>query len=202
MNILKDVDFIEIGTSDFDSLAQTCADNEVGISIEPLKYYLDRLPTKTNVTKINCAISFNNTEGDITIYYVPSEVIEENKLPQMLKGCNSISGYHYWHRKLEIEHLVQKQTVHQIPIAKVLAENNVGKIKYLKIDTEGGDCFILEHLFEYLKDKPKDFYPKKIKFESNAHTEKAQIHKTIELYKTAGYVVHYQDVEDTILILQ
>ena len=32
-------DFIEIGTSDFDTLLETTT-NKIGISIEPLKYYL------------------------------------------------------------------------------------------------------------------------------------------------------------------
>ena len=44
-------DFIEIGTSDFDTLIQKCSDDSVGLSIEPLKSHLDRLLNKPNVKK-------------------------------------------------------------------------------------------------------------------------------------------------------
>jgi hypothetical protein len=202
MTTLIDIDFIEIGTSDFESLAQSCRDSEVGISIEPIKYYLDRLPNKTNVTKINCAISFDNSEGSITVHYVPSDVITANNLPAMLKGCNSISGYHYQHKKLNIEHLVVTETVTQIPISKLLEDNKIGKIGHLKIDTEGGDCYILEHLYNYLKDKDRMFYPSQITFESNQLTDRALVFSTIELFRTLGYRVQHQDTENTILELQ
>ena len=36
-----DYDFIEIGTSDFNTCIQTCKDSEIGLSIEPLKIYID-----------------------------------------------------------------------------------------------------------------------------------------------------------------
>ena len=39
-------DFIEIGTCDCDTLIQECNNTTYGISIEPLKFYLDMLPKK------------------------------------------------------------------------------------------------------------------------------------------------------------
>ena len=48
----KYYDFIEIGTYD----------------LEPIKFYLDRLPNKKNVTKVNAAISEYN--GFIDIYHI------------------------------------------------------------------------------------------------------------------------------------
>ena len=45
-------DFIEVGTSDFDTLIQDATDNCIGLCIEPIKFYLDRLPNKPNVKKI------------------------------------------------------------------------------------------------------------------------------------------------------
>ena len=52
-------DFIEIGTSDYDTLIQQCGDDEIGLSIEVVKSYIDRLPEKKNVKKINCGISID-----------------------------------------------------------------------------------------------------------------------------------------------
>ena len=40
-------DFVEIGTSDFNTLLQSSKDQR-GLSIEPLKIYLDKLPNKKN----------------------------------------------------------------------------------------------------------------------------------------------------------
>lgn len=61
---MKKLDFIEIGTSDFETLIQTCDDNTYGLSIEPIKKYIDRLPNRPNVVKIN-AVEFIkiDTEG-------------------------------------------------------------------------------------------------------------------------------------------
>jgi hypothetical protein len=45
------LDYIEIGTSDFDTLVQST--NLKGISIDPLSIYLDNLPNKNNNTKLS-----------------------------------------------------------------------------------------------------------------------------------------------------
>lgn len=158
---MRDIDWIEIGTSDFETLIQTAPDSEIGFSVEPLSYYLHRLPTRMNVTKVNCAISFDNTETPIEIYYIPGNIIDKQNLPQMLRGCNSVGKYHYYHKHLNLEHLVVKETVPQIPIAKFLAQHNIRGIKHLKIDTEGGDCYILNNLLDYLKDLTTEYWPKK-----------------------------------------
>ena len=84
------LDYIEIGTSDFDALVEKHEGN--GISIEPLKFYLDALPKKENNIKINAAVS--NFIGKIKVYYIhPNDIINYN-LPSWVRGCNSISEPH------------------------------------------------------------------------------------------------------------
>ena len=39
----KHIGFLEVGTSDFNTLIQTVSDDISGISMEPLKFYLDNL---------------------------------------------------------------------------------------------------------------------------------------------------------------
>ena len=85
------LDFIEIGTSDFDTEIQK-KDKKRGISIEPIKYYLDKLPDKENCIKIESAISDNN--NPVKIYYISEENIKKYKFPLWFKGCNSINNYH------------------------------------------------------------------------------------------------------------
>jgi len=201
MNFL-DLDFIEIGTSDFDTLIESANENTKGLSVEPLKYYLDKLPNKKNVKKINCAIAFDDIEKECTIYYLPENIIQENKLQYWFKGCNSINDYHQAHKIFKVEHLVQTITTKQIPISKLLIENNVRKIKHLKIDTEGGDCDILFNLKNYLQDKSNDFYPNMITFETNELTNKQKLKNVIEIYNKIGYIIKKIDESNTILIKQ
>ena len=89
---LIDLDFLEIGTSDVDTLIQECDDNTVGISVEPIKYYIDKLPNKKNVIKVNSAITGDNVPKNtkIKIFYIPFDIIINENLPIYLRGCNSI----------------------------------------------------------------------------------------------------------------
>ena len=54
---MKDVDFIEIGTSDFWTIIESADDSMIGFSIDPLQMYLDNLPNKPNVQKCCLAIT-------------------------------------------------------------------------------------------------------------------------------------------------
>lgn len=197
---LIDYDFIEIGTSNFETLIQTCKDTDVGISVEPIKYYLDMLPNKPNVKKINKAIS--NRSGSIQIFYLPEHLIPILGVPIYLKGCNSVDDYHYQHRLCNVTEHVCKEWVDVIPISKLLKDNNVRKVHFLKIDTEGHDCIIMSDLYNYLleKNNEKNYYPSKIQFESNILTSKELVDHTINLFQSIGYIVEYRDL-DTMLVL-
>ena len=60
--------FVEIGTADFDTCAHSCSENAVGLSIEPVPLYFNRLPSRQNISKSMCAIS--DTRGVGKMYYV------------------------------------------------------------------------------------------------------------------------------------
>jgi hypothetical protein len=193
---LSDLDFIEIGTSNFDTLIQTCTPTSRGISVDAIKYYIDCLPSKENVKKVNIAIS--NTRGILDVYYIPEDVIISKKLPNWFKGCNCINKFHPLHISHKVTDLVVIDKVNVITPAELLYTNSVRGVSYLKIDTEGHDCIILESLYDYITDLPLTFYPKKILFESNEHTPASSVTKIIELYKSIGYVVESRGY-DTIL---
>ena len=187
--------FIEIGTSNFDTLIQKANNNTVGLSVEPMTHYLDQLPNKDNVKKINCAVSFDNTEADVKIYFIPESVIKENSLSHWLVGCNSINGYHPAHENYK--HLVTTKVIKQIPIRKLFEDNNVTSLDLLKIDTEGGDSKILTHFFDYIKEKK--LYPKKIQFESNKLTPEQDVNTVIAMYESLGYKVTKRNKHNTSL---
>ena len=189
--------FIEIGTSNFDTLIQKASNTTVGLSVEPMTHYLEQLPNKDQVTKVNCAVAFDNTEADVEIYFIPESVIKENNLSHWLVGCNSINGYHPAHKGHE--QLVITKTIKQIPISKLFDNNNVTSLDLLKIDTEGGDSKILTHLFPYIKEK--NIYPKKIQFETNKLTPENEINSVISLYESVGYKVTKRNKHNTSLEL-
>jgi FkbM family methyltransferase len=184
-------DFIEIGTSDFDTLIQTATNTTRGISIEPIQYYLDRLPNPANVVKLCCAVSPNNQTAMLEIYYVPDNVIQAQGLPNWLRGCNSIGAYHLQHKKLGIQHLVKITHVPCYPLEKILTQYQVTELDLLKIDTEGRDCDILLNLFGYLKSCPTTAYPKQILFESNELADPTQVELVKSRFLDIGYrVIH------------
>lgn len=189
-----DYDFVEIGTSDFDTLIETATDQTIGLSVEPIQQYLDNLPNKQNVTKVCAAISVDGTSNDAQIYYIHPSVIEENHHHQLLRGCNKIGGYHphqlnHPSIKHDLTGLVNCDTIKQITVSQLYEEYNIHQIKFLKIDTEGYDCDILQYWLEYLKGKDNSFYPNKIMLETNTLTSKQYVFQTIEDYMNIGYSV-------------
>ena len=193
-------DFVEIGTSDFDTLIETATDATQGLSIEPVRYYLDRLPDRPGVRKIWSAISADNVKSILQVYYVPESVIEEKGLPYWLRGCNSVGDYHLQHRELGIEHLVETSHVPCWPIGELFEREQVTELDLLKLDTEGQDCAILLHLATWLSTQPATTRPSKIIFESNELALPAQVELVITLFVNMGYSLIRSDY-DTVLEL-
>lgn len=197
---MVDYDFIEIGTSISDTLIEKASDTTIGLSIEPIKKYIDMLPNKKNVTKINTAITTNRTTDSVDVYYIPDDVIDAKGFPEWLKGCNSINKYHpnHWNKLCINEVKIEKAPL--LNIDELFEQYNVKTVKLLKIDTEGHDCIILKGLFSYLKTQNREKYPHKIEFESNMWTPKTDVDNIINIAIDLGYKVVSRG-HDTILML-
>src|SRR5262245_37280946 len=85
-------DFVEIGTSDFSTLIQEADESVTGLSIDPIRIYLDNLPDHKNCIKLNAGIS--NRDGDTFAYYLTPENIAKYELPEGVRGCNTIDQPH------------------------------------------------------------------------------------------------------------
>lgn len=168
-----DCDFIEIGTSNFDTEIGSCPDSSVGISVEPLENYLEDLPNKPNVIKYPAAIS--SKPGELDLYYVPPDVVDKYFNEDGLKGCNSLGAPHPTAQRIMkergLESMIKTKKVPVITFGDLLEKFNVKSIKYLKIDTEGHDCIILQSMLDHYKanriQKDSPLWPNQIKFESN-----------------------------------
>ena len=198
-----DLDFIEIGTSDFDTLIQTSNNIMCGISIDPIQMYLDNLPNKDNVIKLNCAIS--DISGSATVFYIKPSDIVKYSLPNWVRGCNSINHPHptvvnlLKKQNIVYESVVSTKIIPVMTLCDVYQKYNVTSVKYLKIDTEGHDCNILDKFYEDIL-KYNLRLPLKILFESNVLTSQHNVKNTIHKYKSIGYIV-IQNAGDTILEL-
>jgi len=190
--------FIEIGTSDFDTLISS-TNNQIGLSIEPLKFYLDNLPDNDSVIKVNSAISKNN--GVVEVFWVDPKDIQENDLPEWLKGCNSIIEPHsVTVRELKernLEHLLNISRCETITWSTLVSRYDIKSVDFLKIDTEGHDCIIINNIL----DDTAGVLPKKILFEGNELTPKETIDKTIDRLKQYGYNLIVNDGWDVIVEL-
>jgi FkbM family methyltransferase len=191
-------DFVEIGTSNFSALIETAAEHTRGISVEPIRTYLDQLPSPAGVLKLQCAVSRKNKNETLEVYYVPESVIHQHGLPSWLRGCNSVGEYHFQHVALNIQSLVQVEQVPCVPIGQLFEDHDITELDLLKIDTEGADCDIMMHLYAYLARQPFSRYPRKIMFESNELSVPAQVELVKRRFMDLGYRVT-QAGYDTVL---
>lgn len=187
------LDFIEIGTSNFDTLISKASDKDFGISVEPISYYLNSLPCKTNILKLHAGIS--NEEGFAEFYYVPEHLIKELKLPAWIKGCNSIHKPHPSVidvcKKLNIDKdIIHKELVNIVPMSKIINVFNIKIIDFLKIDTEGHDCIILSGILELLSGGELDI--NKIQFETNSLSSRSDQNLIMNYLKNINYVLTHK----------
>ena len=205
-------DFVEIGTSDFDTLIQKWPTKR-GMCIEPLQLYLDNLPDITNITKLNAAIVADESIEEIECYYVHPTTISKNRLPGFLRGCNSVGAPHdfhvacpmtakVWHAaspkerlKLPSINLIDSGlvTVKKVPaltFEKLINKFSIKHIRYLKTDTEGMCPKILNSVLDFytkeslLKDLPREIY-----FEANAHCDEKEVKQICGRLESYGYEI-------------
>jgi len=195
-------DFIEIGTCDFNTVCARAPETQRGIAVEPMIQYLNRLPDKPLLTKINAAVS--DTDGVCDIFYISPSDITEYGLPSSARGCNSIGRPHptvvRWltERGLPLD-LIKTIPVPIISITTLLENYGVGSIGLLKIDTEGHDCVILSAFLDYIEERPH-LRPRRILYESNSLTSLSERRAMAQRLSSFGYTVSY-DSRDTNAIL-
>jgi FkbM family methyltransferase len=190
-------DFLEIGTSDFDTYTQNYPKKRV-ISVEPLGEYLDALPEHPGHIKVRSAICDQYEETDQSIYYIPDQAIKANNLAWWLRGCNKVGGYHPKH--IGLEHFVRTQPIHMMTIDELFRRYSIKRVDHIKIDTEGYESSILNGLYKKLIKEQKENWPRTIQYEINANSQPDKIIQVTSKFLQMGYKV--SDVgEDIVLIL-
>lgn len=141
--------FIEIGTSDFDTLIPLAKKGWKGIFVEPVTYLIDNLEKIDGCIYENAAITSYN--GDITINYDPKPEHQwqrgvgyvtrnEDGFMPLVSEASSPSN-HFWDNKFSN---ITKDTVPCMTLDALIDKHNVKRIDFLKIDIEGMEHVILD----------------------------------------------------------
>ena len=189
--------FIEIGTSNFDTLIQSATDDHIGLSVEPVKEHLEYLPEKKNVVKVNCAVSNEDRAGKI--YHITSDNIKkftsENsldfKMYAYIQGCNCIDEPHPAQLKVVDRFDLDPDIISVSPIdiisfRTLIRRYSVESVDVIKIDAEGHDATILKSYLEACEEDNAPYAPKII-FEINPLSDKDESLKIIKEFSKHGY---------------
>ena len=183
--------FIEIGTSDFATLIQKATPDEIGISVDAVQEYLDKLPSKPGVSKLCAAISAE--DGVATMYYIPLETILSMGLPKWMRGTNCLGSPHptvlkYLDKANIPASIISTFDIPVIGIASLLTRYHATGIDYLKIDTEGHDTVIMNAYLDHCADHPAHL-ASRIRFESNALSCSEEVAAVKVRLVSLGYTV-------------
>lgn len=177
--------FVEIGTCDYDTLLERCAEDERGIAVEPIKQYLDRLPDRPNVTKIHAAISAQ--DGLVDLYWVRPEQQERPGF-SCTKGWGSVVEPHPAHRAqadvLIREGILTREPVQAITWLTLVELCGITAVDFVKVDAEGHDAVIINSIL----DAPLPWVPRRIQFETT-HVDADALQRAFDRLHARGYRV-------------
>lgn len=151
-------DYVDIGTSDFDTAISWMKKGEKVLLVEPILRYLSNLPEGEGIYKANFAIS--NRSAYRPIFYLSEKAIQQMGLPGFLKGCNSLDFPH----KTVIDAItmtgnslsaISQSIVRLITFKQLIELYDITSIGKLKIDTEGHDHIILKDVLKEVENGMK-----------------------------------------------
>lgn len=186
---MRDFDFIEIGTCDFNTLTQRSGDDTVGLAVDAIKEYLEALPFKPQVIKVERIIS--DTSGFLPVHYVTREHLAELGLPAKWRGGAMVGRLSPTLATLirkkghDPDVYTSKRMVRASTFEELIKDVGVKSVKTIKLDIEGHDCLVLNHAIDTIV----SLQPRLIVFESNALTPPALVEETIARYAARGFTV-------------
>jgi len=197
-------DFIEIGTSDFDTLVEQDWPEDVrGICVEPMEIYLNKLIRLPNVVYVPAAIS--DSDGDATMYYPDPESFDVyNEINRDIRGCNTLHRVHPILRErtsasgipdLTVNAMAERLLAKMVKMRKVPTltwqtfadKYDVTEIGHFKVNAEGHDIVILRQYFEYCKKHP-ECLAAKIEFETQKQMWGDLIDEAIDYLNKLNYI--------------
>jgi FkbM family methyltransferase len=197
-------DYVDIGSCDFDTAYDVAQPEDRVLLVEPVQYYLDRIPDRPNQVKANLAIG--SQAGELSVYYLPDVTIHLFDLPRWARGCNSVGTRHPTIDRLLQEqglslNLVTESKIQVIDFKQLCQRYSISEIGKLKIDTEGHEQYILPTILELVWEGMRI---EEIKFENQEVLGNKPFldDLALQFVKLAKYVVSEVTAMDTTLRLQ
>lgn len=179
------------------------SDDIFGMYVEPIKEYLDVLPSGKNIIKEDCAIhdqpgvlEFNALIADNPRYFSNAEMVEIIKNKQLHEdydrkypgsGNSSFLKINGCWQNYQKKILVKTMTLEELFI-----KHNVTEIEYLKIDVEGYEEHLLLQLYNLMK-LSKVKITNELKFEYNYLSNLIELDKLTKLIcNEFGFTAKYE----------
>ena len=167
--------FIEIGSSHFNTLRYLCDKGWKGIMVDPIKIALDKVPNHIALTKVNLGIF--PTAGNYDFVKIKDE--KYFNWEKDYQGSATFSNRMYFYDTPHPDK--EKVSIKCITFDDLCSQNKVNKIDYLKLDTEGMDLDILRSI---------DFNKYDIRFIRAEHNGvKNREKETREFLESNNYIV-------------
>ena len=204
------IDFIELGTSNFDTATQAAASllssglvsSVSGVAVEAVVQYLAALPVLEGCHKINAALSVSEFEQLLPVYYLPESIIDKVHLGHYNKGCSSV-GTIDTHIITQVLYgtvpaaAVMKAYVPALTISKLLtlAVQPDQGLRLLKTDMEGMDQPVLHQMLDFYENRTQSAYitsvhPCVVYFETKIGGQDGRDSALFDRFQQAGYMFY------------
>jgi len=150
------MDYVDIGTSDFETSLDVWQPGCRILLVEPLQHYLCALDQRPGVFKMCAAIS--DYPGQCEMFHVPHDVIKTHGLPDWVRGCNRMMEPHPTVVKLLQNNslpvsIIQQQSAIVLTFHQLCEMYSITQSQRVKIDTEGHDHVILKQVIDRIKNQ-------------------------------------------------
>lgn len=196
-------DWIEIGTSDFDTLSKEHEnDDTIGLSVEPNFVCLENF--RVDRYKQVACVAIDKVCRKEKIYRIKPDKYDWFKRED--RGCVMLGKIHPILKERvdklsgNINDYIEESEVECYTIKKLFEVYNVEQVKYLKIDVEGLDCMIVNQVLDYF-DNDRTKLPKNIVFEAVDWTDRNEINRTSNRLINYGYDIGRKDVGNGLVTL-
>lgn len=197
--------FIDIGCGHYSVSSDIygTSDDIFGMYVEPIKEYLNVLPSGKNIIKENCAIhdqsgvfEFNAAIVNNPKYFSNVKMIEIVKNKQLYENYNrkypGSANSSFLNVKDCWQNYKKKILVKTMTLKELFIKHNVTEIEYLKIDVEGYEESLLKQLYELMiLNRVKISH--KIKFEYNHLSNLNVLNELTKMFcKKFGFTSQYE----------
>jgi FkbM family methyltransferase len=136
--------FVEIGTSNFNTLRHLCDKGWKGIMVEPIEIALNKIPDHDNLTKVNGAIDKDFNIRNLT--KLKDKFWNDPNIDRDYLGMASLQSNNILSQDNFYQDMIEEIEVGCVTFEFLMEQLGITEVDYLKIDTEGLDYDILNSI--------------------------------------------------------